>query len=384
METNIKEKFIQKGITPVSLEITEKIISQMKKCACKIYINGEKGTGFFTKIPYKNDLLKVLITNNHILGENEIKNNKSLTITLNNEKVKKFIKINNNRKRYTNEILDITIIEIDEKKDDIHDYIELDKDIINLIKLSKNEIINNYKDIYKNQSIYILNYLKGENILVSYGLLSEINDENGINHNCNTDYGSSGSPILSLKNNGLIGIHYGSSKFEFNKGTLIIYPIIEFQNIKNNLYIIKKEEISNFMNNKMDNRNFNNFINENNMNNMNSINMNHFFNYIYTMTISQKNFPNDNQDLNMSKNKIKLWFQLENGKRLEIFASKHISIKDALLLFLRTIGEYEQNLLSYMFLYDGKCLDNNSKVEIGEKFINNSIILVIDNTSRYS
>ena len=242
MEKTIKEKFIQNGISPVSLEATEKIIYQMKKCVCKIYINGETGTGFFTKIPYKNNFLKVLITNNHIVGENEIKNNKKLTISLNNEKDKKFIQISNNRKRYTNEILDVTIIEIDENKDDIHDYIELDKEIINSIKLKKKEIINNYKDIYKNQSIYILNYLKGENTLVSYGFLSEINNENGINHICNTDYGSYGSPILSLKNNKLIGIHYGSSKFEFNKGTLIIYPIIEFQNIKNNIYIINKEK----------------------------------------------------------------------------------------------------------------------------------------------
>ena len=71
METTvIKEKFIKE---PVSLEVTEKIIYQMKKCVCKIYINEERETDFFTKIPYQNQLLKVLITNNHILDENEIK-----------------------------------------------------------------------------------------------------------------------------------------------------------------------------------------------------------------------------------------------------------------------------------------------------------------------
>ena len=60
-----------------------------------------------------------------------------LLIYLNNEKDKKYLDINNNRKRYTNEILDVKIIEIDEKMDDIYDYIELDKEIKNPIKLKK-------------------------------------------------------------------------------------------------------------------------------------------------------------------------------------------------------------------------------------------------------
>ena len=95
------------------------------------------------------------------------------------------------------------------------------------MKLSKEEIINKYKNIYKNESIYILNYMNGDNIVVSYGLISEINEDNGINHKCNTDNGSSGSPILSLKNNKLIRIYYGSpNKYEYNLGTLIIYSYI--------------------------------------------------------------------------------------------------------------------------------------------------------------
>ena len=243
MENIKNEIFIKNTLDPVSLAGTEKIIYQMKNCVCKIYVNKTKGTGFFSKIPYKNKLLPVLITNNHILGENEIKNNKILTISLNDEKETKNIKLNNKRKIYINEILDVTMIEIDENKDNIHDYIELDNEIINSINLNKEEIIYKYKNIYKNKSIYILNYLNGNNIVVSYGYISEINQKNGINHKCNTNKGSSGSPILSLKSNKLIGIHCGTfSKCEYNIGTLIIYPIIEFQNIKNNIYIINKEK----------------------------------------------------------------------------------------------------------------------------------------------
>ena len=211
---------------------------------CKIFIKGSTGNGFFAIIPYKNKSKKVLITNNHVLSEKEIKNGKIITFIINNnEKDIRRIKMYEERKRYTNEILDVTIIEIDEEKDGKYEYIEIDGKIIKDMKLEKEEIIMNYKNIYENKSIYILNYRK--RILVSYGILSKINEENGINHKCNTEKGSSGSPILSLKNNKLIGIHYGSSdKYEFNKGTLIIYPIIEFNKMNNNIKIIRKEKIN--------------------------------------------------------------------------------------------------------------------------------------------
>ena len=71
-----QEKLIEKQPLPVSLEGTKKIIEQMENCICKIYPNnGVKGTGFFCKIPFNNNLLPVLITNNHILNENDIDNN---------------------------------------------------------------------------------------------------------------------------------------------------------------------------------------------------------------------------------------------------------------------------------------------------------------------
>ena len=240
MEDTIKEKSIKNSLEPVSIEITKKIINQMEKSVCKIYINGSIGNGFFAIIPFKNKSKKVLITNNHIFGEKEIKNVKIITFIINNnEKDIRRIKMYEERKIYTNEILDVTIIEIDEEKDGKYEYIEIDDNIIEDMKLEKEEIIMNYKNIYENKSIYILNYRK--RILVSYGILSEINEENGINHKCNTEKGSSGSTILSLENNKLIGIHYGASdKYEFNKGTFIIYPIIEFNKMYKNKNIIRK------------------------------------------------------------------------------------------------------------------------------------------------
>ena len=71
--------------------------------------------------------MPVLITNNHILGENDIKNGKIIKLSIydnniktnksnnevNNEEIK-IIKIDNSRKKYTNpdNKIDITIIEI--------------------------------------------------------------------------------------------------------------------------------------------------------------------------------------------------------------------------------------------------------------------------------
>ena len=240
----IKEKYIQNSLEPVSINSIEVILNQMKNCVCKIHIKGTKGTGFFTKIPYKNDLLKVLITNNHILDEECIKDGKNISISLNNETIFKNIKIDSDRKRYTNEIFDVTIIEIKEEIDNISDFLILDNQIIDTYNLScvENNIntLDNIYENYENESIYILNYINGKEIFASYGILQSIN-ENKIKHKCNTDTGSSGSPILLLKNNKVVGVHYGSSsQHSFNFGTLIVKPIIEFQQMSGNIQVIKK------------------------------------------------------------------------------------------------------------------------------------------------
>ena len=64
--------------------------------------------------------------------------------------------------------------------------------------------------------------------MASYGLIIDIKEHN-IDHNCNTGQGTSGSPILSLENNKVIGVQYRSSdKFKYNKGNLIVFAIIMF------------------------------------------------------------------------------------------------------------------------------------------------------------
>ena len=70
----------------MSLKATEKIIDQMNNSICRLQIDNKKGNGFFTKIPYKNNLLPVLITNNHIINIDDILNHKNISIYINNDK----------------------------------------------------------------------------------------------------------------------------------------------------------------------------------------------------------------------------------------------------------------------------------------------------------
>ena len=108
----------------VSLEGIEEILDQMKKKVCKIFIeNGDIGTGFFGKIPFpdNNNLLSVLITNNHLINEIILEKNINILISINNEKKNREIKLEN-RIIYTNKEYDITIIEI-KKEDNINNYL---------------------------------------------------------------------------------------------------------------------------------------------------------------------------------------------------------------------------------------------------------------------
>ena len=241
MMDNIKENCIIASAEPISLEQNEKIIEQMKNSICRI---NDQGTGFFVKIPFKSKILPVLITTNHIINADDIINQKNISLYLNNDKNLKAIKLDNNRLTYTNEKINISIIEIKENEDNLNiKYLELDDEIIKYFKKDK-KVYKNYLDnIYNNESIYLLDYSKEKEKFVSYGKLLDINNKE-IFHNCNIKQGSSGSPILLINNQKLIGIHYGSSNhYKYNIGKLLIYSIIESSKIKNNSLIVYKDHI---------------------------------------------------------------------------------------------------------------------------------------------
>ena len=167
----------------ISLKGIEIILEQMKKEVCKINIGKIKGTGFFCKIPFidNNNLLPVLITNNHIIDENILKKGKILLLINNEEKE---IELENIIK-YTNKEYDITIIEI-KNKDKIENYLEID-----------NNKRNN--KLYIGESIYILNY-SNKKMKVSYGIIKEVNKYE-FDNLCYVEKYSSGGPIFNIENN---------------------------------------------------------------------------------------------------------------------------------------------------------------------------------------
>ena len=225
MEEIEKEKAVLNSPLPVTIECTKIILNQLTNYICKIENRKGSGTGFFCSI---NDELKVLITNNHIINEEIIKRNEEIRVTLNDDKDFKIINLKK-KKYYTNEIYDITIIEINPKKDNVTNFLELDDEVVEISK-------DNPK------SVYILQYpninLYQQKAAVSYGIIKDIEKEYNIIHYCCTEHGSSGSPILNLLNNKIIGIHKESVKTKnYNRGTLLKYPIKEYleQNFPNSL-----------------------------------------------------------------------------------------------------------------------------------------------------
>ena len=220
-----QEKSINDQPIPVPIDGMKTICSQMKNCICIIYQeDGRKGTGFFCKIPFQNDKLPVLITNNHVLDEKDIENGKIIKLMI-NDKPKK-IEMDKSRNKFTkyDKNIDITIIEIKPNEDGIgiDNCLELDEEKPDFI--------------YKNKSIYILHY-PNEKRYASFGIINKIKDNKKIEHKCNTIEGSSGSPILSLETFKVIGIHCGcySDTIKLNVGTFIKYAIDIFNNFKSNI-----------------------------------------------------------------------------------------------------------------------------------------------------
>ena len=115
---------------------------------------------------------------------------------------------------------------------------------------------DNLEKIYEDKSIYILHYPNDDKAHVSFGYGIQKLDEYYIKHLCNTEHCSSGSPILNLKTNKVIGIHSGAimnknKEIDYNIGILLKYPLnklIKTYKIKDSKEIIKTKESINKIN----------------------------------------------------------------------------------------------------------------------------------------
>lgn len=196
------------GPSPMSSDQTKVILSQLDNCICKVYKSeNETGTGFFCLLPNPDicHLLPVLITNNHVLNEEDLKKEK-IKIQLNENII--YLKLNK-RKKFTDKPIDVTVIEI---KPNI-DKLNINKNFLYI----DNEILDeNNKHLEKNMNIYVLQIPEGALKSHSVGLIRTI-EEDSIYHTCSTKCGSSGGAILCVRHQKVIGVHRGWKRGEEEK-----------------------------------------------------------------------------------------------------------------------------------------------------------------------
>lgn len=206
------EKKIIGNSRPIDAEKLFDILEFAKKCMCKIkYLKKgitPVGSGFFcqlniTEMNFINR--KFLMTNNHVINLKYLQNNNELYFENNKENYVLNLK---NRYYFTNKKYDFTIIEI--------------KDSDNIKNISFYELFENIMNInskinFINHDVFIPQFPNGGNLSIAFGAIKNINFI--IHHTVSTEYGSSGSPILSLDNYRLIGLHnQRDSDLNVNKG----------------------------------------------------------------------------------------------------------------------------------------------------------------------
>ena len=197
----------------ISIKTNEKLLKISNKSVFLIKVGENCGTGFLVKLilPSETEPLYGLITNNHVIDSDFIKNNSSFKIFVNpkpenslndSEYFKdsnvntKNININEDSYIFTSELIDITFIQLDEEFLKNSEYLFLDPD---------------NDDGKEKESIYIFQYPKLQLFFAS----GSIESSSGINyfHTASTDNGSSGSPLLN-ENMKIIGVHKAGIKLE--------------------------------------------------------------------------------------------------------------------------------------------------------------------------
>jgi len=215
----IKEKLITQEQMLKIMDFGDKAVIKIKKQDCS-------SSGFLciSHFPDKTTL-PVLITNNHMLNENDITVGKKIDFSLNDDKTFYQILIDESRKVYTSNLYDVTFIEI--KKND-------GLDISSFIEVDPNIFFYDDREL-NNKQVILLSYPEGKELAFSNGIIKNLeNDGYHIKHLCNTTYGCAGGPIIDKDNFHVIAVHQGTMKNKsFNLGIFLRRPLEEFIKINN-------------------------------------------------------------------------------------------------------------------------------------------------------
>ena len=180
----------------------------MEKSVCKINNNkGAINTGFFCIIPLikEKKYLPVLITNKHILDEEDLLPGKKIYCRMNDDKLDFSINMDKTRKIFFDEWYDYTIIEIKPQDDKLN--------FIEFLEIDDTFLLKDFDPaLYKDCNIYLILYNFGERVGYSPGKLLRISNGYDLLYFAETDLGSGGSPILNLHNFKVLGIHQGKKK----------------------------------------------------------------------------------------------------------------------------------------------------------------------------
>jgi len=203
---------------------------------CKIIRKKLTGTGFFYEIREKN--IKLLVTNNHIIDDIYLEQGNKISYMISEKEIDKFYEIDLEKTRYmlTNKELDFTIIEI-LKEDNVQKFLN----------------INDQPYTLKDE-IFAYQFAGGVKLGFSFGNILEKNDT-FLKYDVGTKGGSSGSPLLLMKNSKIIGLHkagiIGENTEKLNIGIPItaiiskisyIKCIYEIKDINNNTQIINNTD----------------------------------------------------------------------------------------------------------------------------------------------
>ena len=225
----VEEKILKKNSKSVPIEVLRFLIELTEKRICKIELkDGGNGTGFFCSIPHLESwkTYNALITNNHVLSKENLLPGRIIKFSINNEKKHFKIKINEKRMIYSSEKEDVTIIEL-KPEDGIskNAFFEIDNRIFD----------KNFKNIFKNQSVFLLHYPKGTQMSFADGVIINIFEDNfTFGHSCDSSEGSSGGPIINSTTFQVIGLHKGgiNKKEQINVGVPINLIINKIDCIK--------------------------------------------------------------------------------------------------------------------------------------------------------
>ena len=204
-----KQEQLDPKISPLDTNIIKKIGPYI----CKVYNSKiDYENGFLCKIPYpcRDSYIHVLITSNKIYKI------KLIMISFENDKIKKFIYHYPERIIYKSEKYNLQFIQIFPDKDDLHNFLEFEEDIINKDKIN-----------LKNMNVCIPYYSNNENLSVNIGKINNYIIDDSISKEDNSGY-----PLILLNSFKIIGISFNKKEDNF---LLFKKPILEF--IKNEIII---------------------------------------------------------------------------------------------------------------------------------------------------